>query len=194
MGRKHEQQGFIVRSPCLHNVSHPDTVRNMRALIIYHTNTGHTLRAAQDISQGLEDEGVEVTIQAVGEMSGWGAVDQSIVVVGSPCHAGSIAVRAGVSGPIHSALKMLEPSMLAGKMAGAFSVNFAYGGQRTVRAIEDSLRSAGAHVRHEGVVVKAGVPLSLFRGPKASKESCEELREFGRALARAALDACQETE
>ena len=166
----------------------------MRALIVYHTNTGHTRRAAEDISEGLRSEGLDVNIQAAGEMAAWDVADQSVIIVGSPCHAGSLAIRAGVSGPIRSVLKRLEPSTLRGKVAGAFSVNCAYGGQRTVHAIEDRLRAAGAKVPQQGVVVRAGVPFSLFKGPMASEESRERLQGFGRVLARAAQGGCRETE
>ncbi len=166
----------------------------MRALIIHHTKTGHTRRAAEDISEGLRSEEVDVSIQAASEVGAWDVADQSVIVVGSPCHAGSVAFRAGVSGPIRWVLKKLAPSTLTGKVAGAFSVNCAYGGQRTVHAIEQRLRAAGAHVPQQGVVVRAGVPFSLFKGPVASEESREELQEFGRALARAAQNDGRETE
>ena len=62
----------------------------MRALIIYHTNTGHTRRAAEDISEGLKGQGVDVSIQAANELAGWDVADQSVIIVGSPCHAGSV--------------------------------------------------------------------------------------------------------
>ena len=166
----------------------------MKALVIFHTNTGHTRRAAEDISQGLRNEGVDVSIHAVGEVTEWDVADQSVIVVGSPCHAGSVAIQAGVSGPIRSVLKRLEPSALTGKVAGAFSVNCAYGGQRTVHAIEQRLRAAGAQVPQQGVVVRAGVPFSLFKGPMASAESREQLQEFGRALAHAAQGGCRDDE
>jgi hypothetical protein len=116
----------------------------------------------------------------------WDVAGLAIVVVGSPCHAGSLAIRAGVSGAILAALKKLDASTLAGIVAGAFSVNSAYGGRRTVQAIERRLRSAGALVPQAGVVVKAGVPLSLFTGPKASEQHREELRHLGRTLAQSA--------
>ncbi len=166
----------------------------MRALIVYHTNTGHTRRAAEDISEGLRSEGLDVSIQAASEGAAWDVADQSVIIVGSPCHAGSLAIRAGVSGPIRSVLKRLEPSTLRGKVAGAFSVNCAYGGQRTVRAIEQRLRAAGAQVPQQGVVVRAGVPFSLFKGPMASEESRGRLQGFGRALARAAQGGHRDTE
>ena len=137
----------------------------------------------------MRSEGLDVSMQAAGEVGAWDVADRSVIVVGSPCHAGSLAIRAGVSGPIRSVLKRLEPSTLAGKVAGAFSVNCAYGGRRTVQAIEEDLRAAGAQLPQQGVVVKAGVPFSLFTGPMASEESREQLQEFGRTLARAAQGA-----
>jgi len=158
----------------------------MRALIVYYTKTGHTRRAAEDIAEGLRNEGLDVTIQAVAEMTGPDVANHAVIVVGSPCHAGSLAIRAGVSGPVRSVLKALAPGALAGKVGGAFAVHCSYGGHRTTRAIAKRLRDAGAHVPHQGVVVKAGVPFSLYTGPLASEESREQLRQFGQALARAA--------
>lgn len=188
MGWLREPFGFDMRPPCLYNVSRPHTVRDMEALIVYHTNTGHTKRAAEDIAEGLRAEGVDARLQSANEMTKWDVADEQIIVVGSPCHAGSVAIRAGLSGPVRSALRRLAASSLVGKVGGAFSVNCAYGGHRTVRAIEKHLRAAGARVAEPGVVVKAGVPFSLVKGPLASEEAREQLREFGRALARAADD------
>jgi menaquinone-dependent protoporphyrinogen IX oxidase len=158
----------------------------MKALIIYHTNTGHTKRAAEDIAEGLRSQEVDVSILDAKEPAEWDAADHSIIIVGSPCHAGSLAIRAGVSGPIRSLLKKLQPDTLTGKLAGAFSVNAGYGGRRTVHAIEEHLRDAGANTPQQGVVVRAGVPLSLFTGPMASEENRQQLRQFGSAIASAA--------
>ena len=160
----------------------------MKALIVYHTITGHTKRAAEDIAEGLREGGVDSRLLSAGEMGEWDAAAEQIVVVGSPCHAGSLGIRAGLSGPVRSALRRLAASSLDGKVGGAFSVNCAYGGHRTVRAIEKRLRGAGARVAEPGVIVKAGVPFSVATGPKASQEAREQLHEFGRTLARAAGD------
>ena len=164
----------------------------MKALIIYHTKTGHTLQAAEDIAEGLRARKVDVNIQPANTLTAWNVTDQDIIVVGSPCHAGSVSIRAGISGPILSTLKKLNADALAGKVAGAFSVNFAYGGQKTVDAIEKHLQAAGAHTPQQGVVIRAGVPLSLFKGPMASRKSRNHLVEFGYALACAAQDDAQE--
>jgi flavodoxin len=169
-------------------------MKDMKALIIYHTKTGHTRQAAKDIAEGLIGHEVEVNIQPAKTLTEWDVADQDIIVVGSPCHAGSVSIRAGVSGPILSVLKKLKAGALKGKIAGAFSVNFAYGGQKTVDAIEKHLQSAGARTPQQGVVIRAGVPLSLFKGPVASKETRNHLIEFGYALACAAQDNDREAQ
>jgi flavodoxin len=121
----------------------------MNALIVYHTVTGHTKRAAEDIADGLRREGVSAHLQAADEIATWNVADVALVLVGSPCHAGSVALRAGIPGTIRSLLSKLGPSALAGKLGGAFSVHCAYGGHRTVRAIEKHLASRGAIQRHD---------------------------------------------
>jgi flavodoxin len=158
----------------------------MNALIVYHTVTGHTRRAAEDIADGLRREGVSAHLQAADEMATWNVADVALVLVGSPCHAGSVALRSGLPGTIRSLLSKLGPSALAGKFGGAFSVHCAYGGHRTVRAIEKHLAGRGARLPEPGVVVKAGVPFSVVTGPLASEEDRQRLREFGCSLARAA--------
>ena len=99
----------------------------MKALIVYDTITGHTRRAAEDIASALAGEGVVTALEAARDMAEWDVADVAIIAVGSPCHAGSVAFRAGVAGPVRSLLKRLEASTLAGKVAGAFSVNCIYG-------------------------------------------------------------------
>jgi len=161
----------------------------LNALLIYDTITGHTQRAAEDIAAALQADGMQTRLASAKEVKDWDALDADIVVVGSPCHAGSCRIRGGVSSPIRSLLKRLKPAMLAGKVAGAFAVNCAYGGHVTVGAIEKVLRAAGARLPEPGVVVRAGVPFSVAVGPMASEEARERLREFGRALAEAARAA-----
>jgi len=158
----------------------------MDALVIYHTISGHTKRAGEDIAAGLCEAGVEPTLVAAGELGEWQPGRFGVVVVGSPCHAGSLGIRSGVSGPVLGVLKRLKAARLPGTVGGAFAVHCAYGGHRTVAAIEKALRAAGADVPEPGVVVTAGVPFSLFTGPGASDAARHELRELGKALATAA--------
>ncbi|MBT3200521.1 MAG: hypothetical protein HN350_11445 [Phycisphaerales bacterium] len=158
----------------------------MKALIIYHSKTGHTQQAAADVAEGLRAHKTEVSIQPASTLTQWDVEEHDIIVVASPCHAGSISIRAGISGPVLMLLKKLKSDTLTGKIAGALSVNCAYGGQKTVNAIERHLQAAGARTPQQGVVIRAGVPLSLFKGPVASKRSRDQLREFGYTLACAA--------
>jgi flavorubredoxin len=158
---------------------------NMNALIVYHTLTGHTRRAAEDIADGLKSEGVSPHLQTAGETDFRDLADVALVIVGSPCHAGSVALGSGLPGAMRSLLKKLESSALAGKLGGAFAVHCAYGGHRTVRAIEKRLTTCGARLPEPGIVIRAGVPLSLVTGPPASEEDRRRLREFGCSLARA---------
>jgi flavodoxin len=158
----------------------------MNALIVYHTISGHTKRAAEDVAEGLSGEDVSVELLAADEVAQWDVADKDIVVVGSPCHAGSLAIRSGISGPILSVLKKLQTSTLTGMIGGAFAVHSAYGAQRTVNGIEKRLRKAGADIPTPGIVVKAGVPFSVVTGPMAPEQSRDELRSFGQSLAKAA--------
>ena len=155
----------------------------MNALIVYHTMTGHTQRAADDIAEGLQSEGVVPRLVAAGDMQEWDVADVAIVAVGSPCHAGSLAIGGGLSGPVRAILRQLGSSTLEDKQVGAFAVNCSYGGRRTVRAIEKSLRGAGGIIVRDGIVVRAGVPFSVITGPMASENARAALREFGKALA-----------
>jgi len=158
----------------------------MDALIIYHTISGHTKRAAEDIAAGLADEGVTARLVAAGELKDPDLQAARILVIGSPCHAGSLAIRSGVSGPILGVLGKVKAAPLDGVIGGAFAVHCAYGGHRTVRAIRRALKAAGATVPEPGVVVAAGVPFSVTTGPMAGDAARQELRELGRALAQAA--------
>ena len=158
----------------------------MRATIVYFTKTGHTRMAAEDIAEGLRREGVEARLVPATELETWDVAEDAVVVVGSPCYAGALRIVSGIAGPVRSALKKLAPTTLAGKVGGAFSVHCSMGGGKTVRSIEQALRAADASVPEPGVVVRAGAPLSLFTGRMASDEAREQLRNFGRALAKAA--------
>jgi flavodoxin len=170
----------------LHGIGGVLIMADMNALIVYHTITGHTRRAAEDIANGLRGEDVSAHLQAADEMATWDVADVALVLVGSPCHAGSVALRSGLPGAIRSLLRKLGASALAGKLGGAFSVHCAYGGHRTVRGIEKHLANCGARIPEPGVVVRAGVPFSVVTGPLASEEDRRRLREFGCSLARAA--------
>ena len=154
-----------------------------RALIVYYTKTGHTRQAAEDIAAGLAEAGVEVEVKPVTEVSAEDVAGCDLVVVGSPCRAGSTGVLSGVAGPVSRWLGGLPEEALQGKAAAAFSVHSCFGGGTTVRSLERMLGERGGRVLAGGPAVRAGVPFSLWRGPEASAEDRERLRRFGRDLA-----------
>jgi len=156
-----------------------------RALIVYYTKTGHTQQAGEDIAGGLRDAGVEVELKPVAEVPAQALADYDLVLVGSPCHAGSMQVLvSGIAGPVSKWLGGLPKDAFSGKWVAAFSVHSSLGGKVTVRSLERLLTDMGGRVVAPGPVVKAGVPFSLWRGPDASPEAREALRKFGRDLAR----------
>lgn len=155
-----------------------------QTLIVYHTKTGHTRRAGEDIAAGLREAGVEVEVKPVVEVSAEELAGYDLVVVGSPCHAGSVKVLfSGVAGPVSDWLGGLPRDAFSGKAVAAYSVNSCFGGRATVESLERLLSDMGGRVLAPGPVIKAGVPFSLWRGPEASPEDRERLHRFGRDLA-----------
>ena len=155
----------------------------MKALIVYWTKTGHTRRAAQDVAAGLAQTGSEVTLVDLRQNPAPDVGSYDIVVVGSPCHAGSIKFAgSGIARPVETFLRRLPPESLLGKRAGAYSLQSGLGAARTVGSVERLLADAGAEVVSPGPVVTAGVAFSLWEGPRASEADRERLREFGRML------------
>ena len=156
----------------------------MATLIIHWTKTGHTGRAAEDVAATLRDAGAEVDVVNLREADAPSLDAYELVVVGSPCHAGSVpGAGSGIAPKVAKWLSSLPDEALTGKRAAAFVVHSSLGGARTLASIERLLREKGAEIAAPGVVVKAGVPFSLWVGPKASEEDREKLREFGKAAA-----------
>ena len=154
----------------------------MRVLIIYHTRTGHTRRAAEDIAEGMSGTGATPCLLTAAEIGTWNLSDVGGVVVGSPCRYGSLQVGDGAAGPVRAALDRLKPGMLAGRAAGAFVVNCLAGGRTTARSIERALAAAGARIVVPGIVVRAGVPFSVCRAPMAGAQARQRLRAFGKTI------------
>jgi len=156
-----------------------------QALITYYTKTGHTQQAAEDIAEGLREAGVEVLLKPVSQMQAGDLVGYDLIVVGSPCHAGSVRVLfSGIAGPISEWLGALPRGGFTGKAVAAFSVHCSLGAKATVQSLEQLLTDMGGRVLIPGPAVKAGAPLSLWRGPDASPGDRDKLRRFGRDLSR----------
>ena len=153
----------------------------MKALIIYHSKTGHTKAAADDIARGLKEKAVEVTVEEAVKADPAKAGEFDILLVGSPTY-GNTLYKAAAK-PVEKFMGAMKPDALSGHVAGAFSVNASMGAEKIVAAIEEKLSSFGAKVVSPGPAVKAGTILSLRQGPDASAEDVEKCVEFGRHVA-----------
>ena len=155
----------------------------LKTIIIYYSKTGHTLDAAKDIAVGMQENNITPDIKDVKDIKYPDLANYDLVLVGSPCHTGSMPFSSGIAGPIKEFLESIPKDFLKGKKAAAFSVHGLSGGKTTVESIEKRLRLAGADIDiSPGPVVKAGAFLSLYRGPDYTRLDREKLQAFGKAV------------
>lgn len=152
--------------------------KKKKALVVYHTRTGHTASAAEAVAKGLESAKVDVVVKPVGEVSREDLADCTILAVGSPTRNGRPARV------VKKFLRGLERKALKGKTTAPFTSYAAFRGKAALRRMRRLLRRRKAKRVLKGVAVKAGAPLSLWKGPEASPEDVERLEGLGRELAR----------
>jgi flavodoxin len=153
-------------------------IRKKAALVAYHTKTGHTKQAAEDIARGLESEGVRAVVKSIAELSRDELKDYNLFAIGSPTRNGKPARV------VKRFLKNLGKKELKGKTVAGFTAYAGFRGKRTIRKLSGLLKSRGAKKVLKGVAVRAGAPLSLWKGPDAREEDVARLVELGRKLAR----------
>jgi flavodoxin len=150
-----------------------------KALIIYYTISGHTKKAAEDIGEGMRNKGIEVTIKSTVEFSPKDVEPHEIIVFGSPTH------RLLPAKKIRDTIEMLDKNSLKGKCVSSFTCMSMMGGDRTLKSLEEMLREKGVKKIIPGVVIRAGAPLSLVKGPNASPEDVKKCKALGESLASA---------
>lgn len=155
----------------------------MKALILYHTKTGHTLEAANAVAEGIDEAGGQPTLVSVKGFVPAAIAGYDVFVAGSPCWAGGVG-REGIAGPVKKALDSIDNEVL-GTLCAGFSVNAGGGGENTVKSIGALLNRKGCKRYYSGPVGKAGVPLSLWKGPSLKEADLERFRAFGAELVRA---------
>lgn len=151
--------------------------KKKRALVLYHTKTGHTASAAEAVARGLESRKVETTIRGVSEIDPSELSDYAMIAVGSPTR-GARPARV-----VKKFLRGLDRKALKGKTATTFSSYAGWRGKATLRRMKKLLKKRKAKVLR-GVAFKAGAPLSLWKGPEASEEDVVRLEELGKQLAK----------
>jgi len=150
----------------------------MNVLVLYYSRTGHTLEAAEAVAEGIRSVGsVADLIEA--QAFDAGQLDECDgLIVASPCWAGS-AGRPMLPKPMSRALEAMGAETLAANRCGAISVYAAAGGEGTVQHLGELLASKGCSDMRAGPVAKAGVPLSLWKGPSVTQEDEARFREYG---------------
>lgn len=150
----------------------------MKVLILYFTKTGHTLEAANATAEGIRSAGSEVDLVPIKDFNAVELAYYDALIVGSPCWNGAIS-SSGVAKPITQALNTLTPETLKGKRCGGISVNASMGGENTVKTMGKILAQKGCEDYRPGPVAKAGVPLSLWKGPSVTPKDEELFKAFG---------------
>jgi len=150
----------------------------MKTLILYFTKSGHTLEAADATAAGIRSAGSEVNLVSANGFRTTELANYDALIVGSPCWGGTIN-GSGVAKPVVQALNALPPESLKGKRCAGISVCAVMGAETTVKAIGEMLVQKGCEDYRDGPIAKAGVPLSLWKGPAVSPEDEVLFKAFG---------------
>ena len=154
---------------------------HVKVLILYFTKTGHTLEAANATAEGVRSAGSEVELIAAQGFDSAQLTDHDAFIVASPCWAGSVG-RPMLARPIDRALTALATDALRDIRCGGISVHSGIGGENTVQHIGEVLTQKGCTDFRPGPAARAGVPLSLWKGPSVSPEDEARFRAYGIAF------------
>jgi flavorubredoxin len=152
--------------------------KKKKALVIYHTKTGHTESAAEAVARGLESRKIQARVKRVADVDPGELKDYSMIAVGSPTRAGKPARV------VKKFLRGLDKKALKGKTTTTFSSYAGFRGKATLRRMKKLLKRRKAKKVLRGVAFKAGAPLSLWKGPDAADKDVVRLEELGKKLAK----------
>ena len=152
--------------------------KKKNALVVYHTRTGHTGSAAEAIARGLESAKVTTTVKPLSKVKAEELEDYSMIAMGSPTHGGRPAR------PVRKFIRGLDKQALKGKSATTFTSYAQFRGKATLRSMKRLLKRKKAKVAPRGVAVKAGAPLSLWKGRDIKEKDLVRLEKLGRSLAK----------
>lgn len=149
-----------------------------KVLIVYYSKTGNVRKMANVIKEGIEEEGLEVSIKEVRDTKVEELLDYDGIIIGSPTYYGL---------PAGEIKRFLDDSVrfhgkLEGKVGGAFasSGGIAGGNETTILSILEALLIHGMIIQ--------GNPGGDHYGPISINtpdgRSIRECREYGRRIAR----------
>ena len=153
----------------------------MQVLILYFTKTGHTLEAANATAEGIRSAGSEADLIAAQDFDSAQLTGYDALIVASPCWAGSVG-RPMLAKPIDHALTALDTDDLREKRCGGISVHSGIGGENTIQHIGEMLAQKRCTDYRPGPVARAGVPMSLWKGPSVSPQDEARFKAYGTAF------------
>lgn len=147
-----------------------------KAIIIYHSKSGHTKKMAEAIAEGIAETKVSVIVVDVNKAKVDDLLSSDAIVIGSPCYYGTMSGE--IKSFIDSSVKF--HGKLTGKVGGAFcSAGILGGGSET--AVVDILRALLIH----GMIVRGCEKISHY-GPVAigspNDTSIKECKTYGKML------------
>lgn len=151
----------------------------MKTLIVYHTKTGHTLEAIKPLAEGIKQAGGEVNMILAEEFKAEMLYNSDSFIVATPCWAGSSGII-GVAKPLIDIINKLPDGSLKGKLCGGIAVHARSGGKTTLSHLQRLLSKKGCENFKAAPVIKAGVLMSLYKGPSVNKADEEQLISFGK--------------
>ena len=149
-----------------------------KALIVYYSRSGTTEKMAKIISKGIADEGLEVDLRKVSNVSAGDLVKYEAIIIGSPVYYGIMSCE--IKKLIDESVKL--HGKLEGKVGGAFasSANVAGGNETTVMSILEALLIHGCIIQ--------GDPRGDHYGPVAvgsvDERANKECLRFGARIGR----------
>lgn len=150
----------------------------MKTLIVYFTETGHTLEAAEATAKGIKEAGSEVDIVKLEEFNPAILDNYDSLIVGAPCWNGGMT-KNGVPRHVAHMLKSLPEDCLDKMRCGGISVHAVKGGETTVETLGRLLDDKGCIDFRTGPAAKAGTPLSLAKGHSITTEDRERFISYG---------------
>lgn len=147
-----------------------------KALIVYHSRSGHTAKMAEAIAEGISSAKVSVTVVEAGKAKIEELQSADAVVMGSPCYYGSMAGE--LKGFLDQSVKL--HGKLEGKVGGAFASSGMLGGgnETTVLSIVNALLV-------HGMVVPGNAKIGHY-GPVAigepDRKALDECHAYGKKI------------
>jgi len=153
----------------------------IKALVAYYSRSGNTKKMAEDISESLKKENLDVELKSVEEVKADELISYDVFVFGSPTYYGSMA---------NTLKRLLDESVslhgrLDGKIGAAFSTaaNIAGGNETTILDIINAFLIHGMVVQGDPKGDHYG-PVAIGPPDNRAKVQCQRLGKRIAALAK----------